>query len=127
MYFLYHCNSCVRNKAFTYFTYLLYLLSLEVFSPAQILLILPTTAIRHCFSFSSFSITSFWNLKICCYLFLLFFPVFFSALSIVHPSILFYFSFYPLFFFSLCLFTLFSDLLYCFIFKSAILSFLFSY
>ena len=60
--------------------------------------------------------------------FLLFFPEFFSALYLVHTSILFYSSFCSLFcFLPLCLFTLFSDLPYCFLFKSAILSFLFSY
>ena len=43
-----------------------------------------------------FFVYSIQNFKICCYLFLLFFPVFFSALYPFHP-ILFYSSFYPLF------------------------------
>ena len=79
------------------------------------------------FFFLFFYISLFWNLEICFYLFLLFFLVFFSALYLVHP-ILFYSSFCSLFcLFTLCLFTLFSDLPYCFLFKSAILSFLFPY
>ena len=58
------------------------LVSLEVFSRAQILLMVQTTAICHSnFSFSSFFISLFWNLEICSSLFLLFIPVFFSALS----------------------------------------------
>ena len=95
------------------------LVSLVVFSPAQILLIVQTTAIRH------FYISLFWNLEICSYLF---FSVFFFALYLIHPSILFYSSLCPLFCsLALCLFTLFSDLPFCFIFRSAVLSFLFSY
>ena len=79
------------------------------------------------FFFLFFYISLFWNLEICFYLFLLFFLASFSALYLVHP-ILFYSSFCSLFcLFTLCLFTLFSDLPYCFLFKSAILSFLFSY
>ena len=74
------------------------LVSLEVFSPAQILLIVQTTAIRHSFFLSSlFSI--FFTLefkKLFFSQFLLFFSVFFSTLS-------------------------------CFLFESAFLSFLFSY
>ena len=104
-------------------------MSLEVISPAQILLIIQTAAICHSnISFSSFHNSLFWNLKICSHLFLyLFFPVFFSALYLIHPSILFCYSFCSLFcFLSLCLFTLCSDVSYCFLFKSAILSFLFS-
>ena len=61
--------------------------------------------------------------KICFYLFLLFFSVFFSVVYLVHPSILFYSSFYSLFY---SVSVLFSDLL-CFLFKSVIFSFLFSY
>ena len=53
--------------------------------------------------------------------------MFFSALYLVHPSILFYSSFCSLFCsLPLCLFTLFTDPPYCFLFKSSI-SFLFSY
>ena len=74
-----------------------------------------------------FYISSFWNLETCSCLFLLSFCVFFSALYLIHPSILFCFSFCFLFCPPLCLFTLFSNLPYCFLFKSAILSFLFSY
>ena len=67
-------------------------------------------------------------LQICSYLFLLVFPVFFSDLCLVHLSILFYSSFCSLIcFLPLCLFTFFFDLAYCFLFKSAILSLLFSY
>ena len=101
------------------------LLSLEVISPAQILLIVQITAIRHLnFSFSSFHIPLFQNLEICSYLFLLFFPVFFSALYLNHPSILFYCSFCLLScFLSFCLFTLFFDLS-CVLFLN-LLSFLF--
>ena len=99
------------------------LVSLEVFSPAQILLIVHTTVIHHSvFSFSSFFyISSFWNLEICSCLYssllsilliLLFFPTLLSA---------------PCSVLSVCLFTLFSDLTYCFIFIFAVLSFLFSY
>ena len=52
--------------------------------------------------------------------------VLFCSLSI--PSTLFYSSSYSLFcFLPLCLFNLFSDVPYCFFFKSVILSFLFSY
>ena len=53
--------------------------------------------------------------------------MFFSALYLVHPSsILFYSSSIPYSVSSLCLFTFFSDLPYCFLFKSVILYFLFS-
>ena len=99
-------------------------MSLEVISPAQILLIVQTTAINHSnFSFSSFYNSLFWNLEICSNLFLLFF----SALYLVHPSILFYSSFcFLLCFLPLYLFTLFSNLTYCFLFKSAVLFFRFS-
>ena len=73
-------------------------------------------------------ISSFWNLEICSYLSLLFFSVFFPAIYLVHPSILSYYSFYSMFYsLPLCLFTSFSDLPYCFIFISAVFSFLFSY
>ena len=96
-------------------------MSLKVFSPAQILFIVQATAIRHSvfFFLFLFYISSFWNLEICSYLFILFFPVFllsFSTLLSIPCSV-----------FSLCLSTLFSDLPYCFLFKSAILSFLSSY
>ena len=65
------------------------------YSPQHILLIVQTTALRH----SDFSF----------FLFLLFFLMFFSALYLVHLSILFYSSFCSLFcFLPLCLFTLFS-------------------
>ena len=73
------------------------LVSLEVFSPAQILLIVQTTAIRHSFFFLPFSLfSSPWNSKNFFSQFLLFFSVFLSTLS-------------------------------CFLFKSPFLSFLFSY
>ena len=75
-----------------------WLVSLEVFSPAQILLIMQTTAIRHSFFLSSlFSFFFTLEFKNCFFSqFLLFFSVFFSTLS-------------------------------CFLFESAFLSFLFSY
>ena len=62
-----------------------------------------------------FFISIFWNLKICSYLFLLFFPLLFSALHVFHPSILFYF------FSASC--SVFSSLT---VFFSNLLSFLFS-
>ena len=75
-----------------------------------------------------FYISLFWNLEICSYLFLLFFPMFLFALYLDHPSILFYSSFCSLFrFLPLYLFTLFSEFSYCFLFKSAILYFLISF
>ena len=113
------CSSCGSS-----------LVSLEVISPAQILLVVQNTAIRQPnFYFSSFYSPLFWNLEICFHLFLyLFFPVFFSALYLIHPSILFYFSFCSLFcFLPLCLLTLSSNISDCCLFKSAILSFLSSY
>ena len=63
----------------------------------------------------------------CCYLFFLFFPVFFSALYLFSILLLSTLLSIPCSVFSLCLFTLFSDLSYCFLFKSVVLSFLFSY
>ena len=113
------CSSCGSS-----------LVSLEVICPAQILLAVQNTAIRHSnFYFSSFYNPLFWNLEICFHLFLyLFFPVFFSALYLIHPSILFYLSFCSLFcFLPLCLLTLSSNISDCCLFKSAILSFLSSY
>ena len=97
------------------------LVSLEVFSPAQILLIVQTTAIRHlAFPFSPIAIflhSGIWKLI---YLFFLLF----SALYLVNPCILVYSCFGSLVCsLPLCLFTLFSDLP-CFLFKSAIASFL---
>ena len=44
-----------------------------------------------------FYISLFWNLQICSYMLLLFFPVFFTALYLVHLSIYFYSSFCSLF------------------------------
>ena len=100
--------------------------------------ILPSTNLVDCadYSFTSlrfffllfFYISLSWNLEICSYLFLQFFPVFFSALYLLHHSILFYSSFCFLFcLLPLYLFTLFSDFPYCLLFKSAILSFLSSF
>ena len=96
--------------------------------PVQILLIVQTTAIRHSiFYFSSFSmfiqsrisksvvICSFCSF-LCSFLLSIFSILLFSTLLSIPCSL-----------FSLCLFTLFSDLPYCFLFKSVILSFLFSY
>ena len=97
-------------------------------SPAQILLVVHTTAIRHSiFYFYSFFmclqsgisksvvICSFCSF-LCSFLISIFSILFFSTLLSIPCSV-----------FSLCLFTLFSDLPYCFLFKSVILSFLFSY
>ena len=91
------------------------------------LLIVQTTAIRH-FIFISplflcLSNLEFQNLLLsvpavlsCSFLLSLFFILLFSTLLSIPCSV-----------FSLCLFTLFSNLPYGFLFKSAILSFLFSY
>ena len=100
-------------------------MSPEVISPAQILLIVRTTTIRHSnFSFSSFYNSFYWNLEIL----YLFFPVFFSALFLSILLFFFYSSFCSLFCFPpSCLFTLSCDVSYCFLFKSVILSFLSSY
>ena len=100
------------------------LVSLEVFSQAQILLMVQTTAICHSnFYFSSFFISLFWNLEICSSLFLLFIPVFFSAIL----SILLFFS-TPLSascsVFSLSNYSLYF-LIYLIVFFSDLLSFLF--
>ena len=96
-------------------------------SPAQIFLIVQNTAIRpSIFCFSSFSMfiqsrisKSVVICSLCSFLcsFLLsFFSILLSStLLSISCSV-----------FSLCLFTLFSDLRYCFLFKSVILSFLFS-
>ena len=96
-------------------------------SPAQILLIVQTTAIRHSiFYFSSFSmflqsrisksvIRSFWSF-LCSFLLSIFSILLFSALLSISYS-----------FFSLCLLTLISGLPYLFLLKPVILSFLFSY
>ena len=97
-------------------------------SPAKILLVVQTSAIRHSiFYFSSFSmfiqsrisksvvICSFCSF-LCPFLLSILSILLFSTLLSVLCSV-----------FSLCLFTLFSDLPYCFLFKSVILSFLFSY
>ena len=96
--------------------------------------ILPSTNLVDCADncytslfLSSFSITSFWNLKsvficssssfLCSFLqSVLSILLFFSILLSIPCSVL-----------SLCLFTLFSDLPYCFLFKSVIFSFIFSY
>ena len=91
------------------------LVSLEVFSPAQILLIVHTTVIRHSvFSFSSFFyISSFWNLEICSCLYssllsilfiLLFFPTLLSAPCSVLSVYLSHFIFWShlLFYFQIC-------------------------
>ena len=80
-------------------------------SPAQILLIVQTTAIRHSIFYFSFS---------------MFLRVFFFALYLFHP-ILFYSSFYSLFCFLPLFLHFIFDPPYCFLFKSVILSFLFSY
>ena len=95
-------------------------------SPAQILLIMQTTAIRHSIiHFSSFSmflqsrisksIYSFCSF-LCSFLLPIFSILFFSSLLSIPCSV-----------FSLCLFTLFCDFPYCFLFKYVMLSFLFSY
>ena len=97
-------------------------------SQAQILLIVQTTAVSHyIFYFSSFSmfiqyrisksfvICSFCSF-LCSFLFSIFSILLFSTLLSIPCSV-----------FSLCLFTLFSDLPYCFLFKSVILSFLFPF
>ena len=96
--------------------------------PAQILLIMQTTAIGHSiFYFSSFSmfiqsriLKSFVISPLCS--FRCSFPLSIYSILLL-PSLLSI----PCSVFSLCLFTLSSDLPYCFLFKSVILSFLFSY
>ena len=97
--------------------------SLEVFSPAQILLIVQTTVIRHSV-FLYFLNPEFRNL-------LLSVPSVFSCLlfcSLACPSFYSFLLFFLFrFVFSLCLCTVFSDLPYYFLFKSATISFLFSY
>ena len=110
-----YCGSCGSS-----------LVSVE--SPAQILLMLivQTTAIRHSifyFSFFSMFIQSRISKSVIICSFCSF--LFFYPLYLFHP-ILFYSSFsVPCSVFSLCLFALFSDLPYCFLFRSVILSFLF--
>ena len=94
-------------------------------SPAQILLIVQTTAMRHSifisplFSQSRISkfvvICSFCSFP-CSFLLSIFSLQLFSNLVSIPCSV-----------FSFCLFTLFSDYPYCFLFKSVIPSFLFSY
>ena len=97
-------------------------------SPAKILLVVQTTAIRHSiFYFSSFSmfiqsrisksvvICSFCSF-LCSFLLSILSILLFSTLLSI-----------PCFVFSLCLFTVFSDLPYYFLFKFATISFLFSY
>ena len=101
-------------------------LHLCLLSPQHKLLIVQTTAVRHSiFYFSSFSMFIQSRISrsvvICSFCSFLFF----CPLYLFHP-ILFYPSFsVPCSVFSLCLFALFSDLPYCFLFKSVILSFLF--
>ena len=96
--------------------------------PSKILLIVQTTAIGHSiFYFSSFSmfiqsriLKSFVISSLCS--FQCSFPLSIYSILLL-PSLLSI----PCSVFSLCLFTLLSDLPYCFLFKSVILSFLFSY
>ena len=95
--------------------------------PVQILLIVQTTAIRHSiFYFSSFSIFLQFRISesvICSFCSFLW-PFLLSIFSILFLSTLLSI---PCSVFSLSLFTIFSDLPYCFLFKPVILSFLFSY
>ena len=86
--------------------------SLEVFSLAQISLVVQTTVIRHSVFFLLFYISSLWNLKIRSYLFS---SVFFSALSC--SSI---YTFYCFLFCSLSLVIHFNSDFPWFIFKSAV-------
>ena len=72
-----------------------------------------------------FYISSFLNLEICSYLFLMLFPVFFSALYLVHP-IFFYSSFCLLFCFLLSVYSLYF-LISLIVFFSYLLSVLFSF
>ena len=95
--------------------------------PVQILLIVQTTAIRHSiFYFSSFSIflQSRISKSVICSFCSFLWPFLLSIFSILFLSTLLSI---PCSVFSLSLFTIFSDLPYCFLFKHAILSFLFSY
>ena len=95
--------------------------------PAQILLIVQTTAIRHSiFYFSSFSIflQSRISESVICSFCSFLWPFLLSIFSILFLSTLLSI---PCSVFSLSLFTIFSDLPYCFLFKPVILSFLFSY
>ena len=81
-----------------------------------------------CFLFLRFFyVYSIQNYKICCYLLLLFFAVFISPLHSFYRVLFSTLLSIPFSVFFLYLFTLFSDLPYCFLFKSVILSFLFSY
>ena len=95
--------------------------------PSQILLIVQTTAIhRSVFYFSSFSmyIQSRISKSVICSFSSFLCSFLLSVLSILLFSTLISI---PCSVFSHCLLTLFSDLPYCFLFKSVILSFLFSY
>ena len=95
--------------------------------PSQILLIVQTTAIHHSvFYFSSFSmyIQSRISKSVICSFSSFLCSFLLSVLSILLFSTLISI---PCSVFSHCLLTLFSDLPYCFLFKSVILSFLFSY
>ena len=95
--------------------------------PVQILLIVQTTAIRHSiFYFSSFSIflQSRISESVICSFCSFLWPFLLSIFSILFLSTLLSI---PCSVFSLSLFTIFSDLPYCFLFKPVILSFLFSY
>ena len=89
-------------------------------------MIVQTTAIRHCIFFSSFSVFIQYRISksvvICSFCSFLFFSPLFSILLF---SILLSICYSMFCFFSRCLFALFSDLPYCFLFKSVILSFLF--
>ena len=103
---------------------------LELLSPAQVLLIEQNTATHIAqFFFSLLSIfSSFWNLKVCFYQFILYFSVFFSALYLVHPSLLFLFCFlFPVLSPRLCFYSFYFLIFLFFFFKSAFLSFFFFY
>ena len=88
-------------------------------------MIVQTTAIRHCIFFFSFSVFIQYRISksvvICSFCSFLFFSPLFSILLF---SILLSICYSMFCFFSRCLFALFSDLPYCFLFKSVILSFL---
>ena len=131
--YLLSCLSCEDSIKFCCISFYLrffrfFIVSLQVFSPAQILLIVQTTDIvQLCLSvfyFSSFSMLYFFILE---FRNLLTVPsvrycVLFCFLSCLYPSILFYSSFYFLFYFLL----LFIHLIFYLISQiSAILSFLF--
>ena len=111
-----YCDSCDSS-----------LVSLEVFPQDKSCWIVQTTAIRHSIFISPlFLCLSIYNFKISCYLFLLFFPVLSCYLSFSSYSFLLFFLFLVLFCPSVYSLYFLISLAYGFLFKSVILSFVFS-